>query len=207
MKALITFKALAFSLFLLFTQDTSAIVFEVTTPEEFQAALTAAASNGGSDEILLDASEFIGNFYYLAEEAFDLVIRPKDATGEAILNANGKSFGLFIRGDFLEFDVLLERLNVKNAIHFDAGGGIRAERIMGKLRLKSVTIDNCYADSGAALWADEILEVELIDTIITKNSGAYPVLGRGGSFNLEGVTIEDNDAKGGGRLALQVLFS
>ena len=38
-----------------------AVVFEVTTAEEFQAALSAAASNGGDDEILLSDGIFQGH--------------------------------------------------------------------------------------------------------------------------------------------------
>ena len=78
MKISIYYKAMLLGLFLMFVQGASAVVFEVTTAEELQAALTTAASNGGEDKILLASEVFRGNFYYFAEESSDLDISSKD---------------------------------------------------------------------------------------------------------------------------------
>ena len=43
------------------TQTLLASVFVVSTSEELQAALSAAASNGGDDEIFLGAGTYFGN--------------------------------------------------------------------------------------------------------------------------------------------------
>jgi hypothetical protein len=52
----------------------SAVTFEVTTAEEFQAALSAAASNGGDDEIIVAVPRLSGKFVFRTEQSNKLAI-------------------------------------------------------------------------------------------------------------------------------------
>jgi hypothetical protein len=67
-------RLIAFFLIGLVTTPALAIDFHVTTPQEFQVALTAAASNGASDTIYLEAGVYVGGFSHLSLEDESLTI-------------------------------------------------------------------------------------------------------------------------------------
>ena len=91
MKTSIYYKALALCLLLLFAQGAAAVVFEVTTAEELQAALATAASNGGDDTIYLSGSTLVGNFRFKNEEPYRLSITGVSAQ-QSVLNGNNEAF-------------------------------------------------------------------------------------------------------------------
>ena len=75
--------------------DASAGTFEVTTAEEFQAALTTAGDSGAENKIVLEGELFTGNFRFTAESAGSLeIIRGSNKT--PTLGAENKAYGLFI---------------------------------------------------------------------------------------------------------------
>ena len=76
MKTLTFYKALILSLFFLPVQDATAIVFEVTNSEEFQAALATAASTDSEDQILLGPGQYFGPFQVAFETAIDGLRNP-----------------------------------------------------------------------------------------------------------------------------------
>ena len=95
MKKSIYYKALALCLLLLFAQGAAAVVFEVTTAEEFQAALATASINEAENEILLGEGIYNGNFKYVAEHSSQLMIRGQGAK-LTILDGESRAFVLFL---------------------------------------------------------------------------------------------------------------
>ena len=178
-----------------FPAVSGAVVFEVTNAEEFQAALTAAASNGGEDQIVMNAPSFEGNFYYFAEEEFDLSIRPKDSVRTVTLDAQDKGFGLYFRGNNLKFNISLERLIVRNANNLAEGGAIHVSGLRGVFKLNDVDLTNNYSASfGAAIYCDEVWKLEVLNSSITRNLGSNIVHFLGGSMYWDKVEFEENDS-------------
>ena len=79
----------------IFASFSHAVTFEVTTAEEFQAALATAASNGGDDEIRLAEGVYKGNFKFVPEESFALTITGT-VPGRTILDGGDKAYVFFL---------------------------------------------------------------------------------------------------------------
>ena len=84
------------------TQTLLASVFVVSTSEELQAALSAAASNGGDDEILLGAGTYFGNFKFLSEEDFALRVTSENQSEPAVMTPEVETLGFISKGIRLE---------------------------------------------------------------------------------------------------------
>ena len=211
MKTSIYYKALALCLLLLFAQGAAAVVFEVTTAEEFQAALTTAASNGGEDKILLASEVFRGNFYYFAEESSDLDISSKDTDSFAIIDADGKNFGLYIRGNDKSFNISIRHLVIQNGNNPADGGGLHLRQIKGEALLDSVIIaDNKSSGSGGGVFSYGVEALKLVNSAIVRNtaqSGAAITNNRGitASFDRTAVTVESLRIEGNVATDVRVL--
>jgi hypothetical protein len=114
--------------FLLLPFHSFAWDFHVTTSSELQAALAAAASNGGDDTIFMSAGTYYGNFKFVSQEANALTIRPEaDApAGSVILDGQQKAYVLLMDGGCFDVNFLLEGLTIQNGNSMENGGGIYA---------------------------------------------------------------------------------
>jgi hypothetical protein len=192
MKNKINRKALILSLFLLFTQGAEAVVFEVTTAEEFQAALATAASNGGDDEILLATDYLVGNFYYFAEEPFNISVRTKDGFDQVVLDADRKGFGVYIRGNDREFDVVLKGFEVKNANAKNGGGGVYVSDVSGTVLIDGVQFTDNFGGQGSAVNCNSCQRVEIVGSLISNNQGSEILRLRANSYYLNEVRFSNN---------------
>ena len=123
----------------------TAVTFEVTTAEEFQAALSAAASNGGDDEILLASGSYEGNFKYSAAESYDLSISSNSNSGSVVLDAKDRSIGLLIDGRDHSFDLVISDLTIVNGYSEGNAGALTIGRVRGNARLSGLLLENNQA--------------------------------------------------------------
>jgi hypothetical protein len=198
MRKTILTKVISLFLCLIFSQGAWAVVFNVTTAEEFQAALTTAASNGGNDQILLAPGIFIGNFYYFAQEDFDLKIASADPGQRSVIDANNENFGLYLKGGNRQFDVTLEQFVIRNANNIANGGGIHAVSIQGELTLVSMELlENKSEREGGAIYASDVSALKVVSSELNGNTawtGAALFFQKGGpgKFTLESTIIKNN---------------
>jgi parallel beta-helix repeat protein len=68
-------------------------VFNVSTAQELQSALTMAAVNGVSDTINLAAGYYIGNFNFNSTEAFALTVKAADGVSREAVTIDGDGVG------------------------------------------------------------------------------------------------------------------
>lgn len=123
MKPIMISKALVFCTLFLFAQGASAVVFEVTTAEEFQAALTTAASNGGDDEIILPEAKLLGPFRFVNREQFNLRIIGQGQR-RTVLSGGQQSFVLEINlNGFNDLEVEIARLSLVEGRSISNGAG------------------------------------------------------------------------------------
>jgi hypothetical protein len=95
MKTPTFYRASILGFLLMIAQGAAAVVFEVTTAEEFQAALATAAINEAENEIILKEGTYKGNFKYVAEHSSQLIIRGQGAK-LTILDGESRAFVLFL---------------------------------------------------------------------------------------------------------------
>jgi hypothetical protein len=161
MKTMINRKALILSLFLLFTEGAAAVVFEVTTAEEFQAALATAASNGGDDEIILPAAMLLGPFRYVNREQFDLRIIGRGQRS-TVLSGDKQSFVLEINlNGFSNTDIEIAHLSLVDGRSASNGAGLNVitgftwpysnnQVALPTISLTEVIFNNNKVNAGAA---------------------------------------------------------
>ena len=107
--------ALLFTSLTLFGANASAVTFNVSNADEFQAALTTAGSNGGDDEIVLTPGTYGGNFKYTAGESAALTIRAGGEGEErAVLDGELRAYVLKIVPGCYRVDLSLERMDIIN---------------------------------------------------------------------------------------------
>ena len=131
------------------------MTFEVTTAEEFQAALTVAGSNGGDDEILLAAGVYEGNFKYFSQENFSLVIASINDEEPVTIDARSSTYGLYLNNDGYSGSLTIRGLTIQNAKNSSIGAGVIVLRLNGDLVLDSVTIRSNSATNSSALFVAE----------------------------------------------------
>ena len=162
MKTSIYYKALTLCLLLLFAQGAAAIVFEVTTAEELQAALATASINEAENEILLGEGIYNGNFKYVAEHSSQLMIRGQGAK-LTILDGESRAFVLFLSLGSYTPSITISGLALK-------GGKAKTG---AALRISSSTVETFFN------WAPELHpRVSLEKIEIFENFG-----GAGGSID------------------------
>ena len=90
-----------------------AVVFDVTTAEEFQAALSAASNNGGDDEIRMREGTYVGNFKYVPEESSALSIVGA-GVGKTILSGGGKAYVFFLSAKTFSPSLVFSQMEFRN---------------------------------------------------------------------------------------------
>ena len=76
-----------------------AVTFEVSTADEFQAALTTASNNGSDNTILLAPGLYVGNFAYVYNTPNKLVIESASTTAkpeETVIDGNDFAYSIFL---------------------------------------------------------------------------------------------------------------
>ena len=205
--------ALLFTSLTLLGTNASAVTFNVSNADEFQAALTTAGSNGGDDEIVLTPGTYGGNFKYTAGESAALTIRAGgDGEERAVLDGSSTYVLKIVPGCY-RVDLSLERVDIINGKSEEAGGGLAfvssirtpiassecdsqstqtqvEQGSKSSLTLKSVSFENNYAKDGAGIRADGLSLADISDSTFIRN-GFYlnPSLasnnpGGGGSAHL-----------------------
>ena len=169
---------LLFTCLTLLGTNASAVTFNVSNADEFQAALTTAGSNGGDDEIVLAPGTYSGNFKYTAGESAALNVRAGgDGEERAVLDGEFRAYVLKIVPGCYRVDLSIERLDIINGKSEEAGGGVafisedgafssisQCEAQSGQtqverdgkssLTLKNVVIENNYSKDGAGIKAN-----------------------------------------------------
>jgi len=153
----------------------TAVTFEVTTAEEFQAALATAASNGATNEIVLSEGVFKGNFKYVAEHDSGLTIRGK-GSDRTILDGESRAFVLFF-----SLSAFAPRIEV-SALSITKGSA----RTGAAIRVASTTAEPFFS------WNPELHpEVVLSESYVHGNQGDSIIDGAGTIF-----LIKDSDLSG-----------
>jgi hypothetical protein len=177
MKTMINRKALILSAILFFTQGAKAVVFEVTTAEEFQAALAVAATEGASSEIILGPGVYEGNFKYLATADASIKISSNQDLGIPVILARSGSFGMLFDGDNNELDVSLDRVEIVGAKSSTPGGGLIARNSTGAFEVTKVIVRDNYAPQGAGILVQSFGSVEISYSSFVGNASSeenYP---------------------------------
>ena len=108
----------------LWPQQIFATVFTVSNSEEFQAALSAAADNGGDDRIELSEGVFTGNFRMLSEEAQVIEIVGQ-GPARTILDGGLRAFVLELNmNSKRNSEVRVSGLSIENGYADGAGAGL-----------------------------------------------------------------------------------
>lgn len=185
--------ALLFTSLTLFGANASAVTFNVSNADEFQAALTTAGSNGGDDEIVLAPGTYSGNFKYTAGESAALNVRAGgDGEERAVLDGEFRAYVLKIVPGCYRVDLSLERMDIINGKSEEAGGGLafvsedgaftaisecdsqstQAQVEQGSkssLTLKKVVFENNYAKDGAGIKANGLSLADISETTFLGN--------------------------------------
>ena len=186
-----------FVCFWFLTWPAQAVVFEVTTAEEFQAALGLASSNGGEDEILLAPGTYVGNFKFTLKEAFAIRIASKDPSQPAVIDAGGKNFGLWLVGYGYQADFDIEGLVVQNANTVSVGGGVLARDVNGALTISNVVFQNNTAKGGSGLHTENVDRISVLSSkfmfneVLDSGRGTIDLGGRNGLL-IENSIFEGN---------------
>ena len=157
----------------LLTSFAFAANFDVTTTQEFRAALSNSAANGESDTINLAAGTYktsddgLGTFTFLDNENFDLSIEGVSAD-TTILSGDNQTrvFNFNVVG----FKILVEikNLSISESNSIDNGGGIYSKE---DLTLKSCVFDNNKGGRGGALNVYESASL-VIENCVFRNNQA-----------------------------------
>ena len=185
--------ALLFTSLTLFGANASAVTFNVSNADEFQAALTTAGSNGGDDEIVLTPGTYGGNFKYTAGESAALSIRAGgDGEERAVLDGELRAYVLKIVPGCYQVDLSIERLDIINGKSEEAGGGLafvsNSSTLTGvlecdaqegetqveqgsksSLTLRNVIFENNYAKDGAGIKANGLSLADISETTFLGN--------------------------------------
>ena len=185
--------ALLFTSLTLFGANASAVTFNVSNADEFQAALTTAGSNGGDDEIVLTPGTYGGNFKYTAGESAALYIRAGgDGEERAVLDGELRAYVLKIVPGCYQVDLSIERLDIINGKSEEAGGGLAfvsnsstftgvsecdaqegetqvEQGSKSSLTLRNVIFENNYAKDGAGFKANGLSLADISETTFLGN--------------------------------------
>jgi predicted outer membrane repeat protein len=208
---LASLRLLFLSSFICCSLTTKAVVFEVTTAEELQAALVSASENDGDDRILLAPGTYVGNFKYSAREDRSLYIGSKDKSAPAIVDAGARNFGLYIEGDQRFIAIDLEGFEIRNASTDAMGGGLLARSIYGSLTLNGMRFISNSAKDGGGLYAEKVGTLSIDKTVFEGNvatQGGYgggAILAKNVAYLLvDHSTFLSNDAREGAAISYTV---
>ena len=204
--------------------------FNVTTTQEFRAALANSAGNGESDTIYLATGTYkttddgLGTFSFLDNEDFDLTIEGVSAdttilsgdnqNGVVNFNVVGSQVLIVVKnlsvsyGSSLEFGGGIysqERITLKGCIFLNnqasRGGGLYVKR-ENSVIIEDSVFENNEAEYGGALELDYLANAVIKDSTFISNTGLY----YGGAIYLASVaeitnsTFKSNSSQTGGAI-------
>lgn len=204
--------ALLFTTLTLFGANASAVTFNVSNADEFQAALTTAGSNGGDDEIVLGAGRYEGNFTYRAFETFDLSIvgELSAAREEVVLDGGKRAFVLRVLGPDQPFDLEIKNLTITGGHSEEFGGGLSLVNFRefesnnrfdvlesGHLSLQSLVVVDNFAPRAGGVFVSGWINIDLRDSYFVDNSvtpggqGSHLLFEGSGKMTLEEIRSSD----------------
>ena len=119
-----------------------AVTFEVSTADEFQAALTTASNNGSDNTILLAPGLYVGNFAYIYNTPNKLVIESASTTAkpeETVIDGNDFAYSIF--------------LNAKTAGTFE----LRRVKVMGGRSKEGASTIPVRGDNLASMVLEDVI--------------------------------------------------
>ena len=156
----------------IFTSFSHAVTFEVSTADEFQAALATAASNGADDEIRLGEGVYLGNFKFIPEESNSLKITGAGKE-KTIIDGGDRAFAFFLSAKSQKPSLVMENLSIRN-------------RSLAEGALFRMTGNQ----DGPFGWsANEAPQIKIIDADLQSASGAVAVFPNAGDIVLERVHL------------------
>ena len=155
------------------------VVFNVTTAEEFQAALSVASSNSADDEIRLADGVYFGNFQVSLTDPSELVISG-DPNDSSLVELDGQSraFVLLMNATpGLAAMVRVENLTIRNGESGSFGGCLSFQSDRSFLKLENISFQKCGArtEGASAYIQSESLSIRNMEVFSLKSgeSGLY----------------------------------
>ena len=175
----------------------SAVIFQVTTSEEFQAALAAASENGADDEIILAAGPYLGGFKFLAKENYALTLSGAelDVNGRptTLLDAQSGSFALLIDGDGFNSAISISRISLANTNQSSAAA-LFMRKIPTLVNLHEVLVQDARGEAGIRLNTVDSLKAENLEVSFV--TGDAIQLEDVAESQLQGLSIQDVNGRG-----------
>lgn len=212
------------SCLLIWLNTATAGTFHVSTEEEFNSALSRAASNGEDDEILLYEGMYNGNFIYFAYEDNSLSItggynvdnvkeasyQLKPTTSLYGQDSGGSVLTLYASGYDVDFYIEALCLYDGQASDGSGGGGLYVFNKRGSVSLKGLLVADNRAESGAGVLLYSPSNVLVRNCYFHDNVGAshggginiVPYSGTDFSLDFTNNILEGNEADYGGGLRL-----
>lgn len=179
-----------------------AVVFEVTTSEEFQSALSAASNNDSDNEILLQPGTYEGNFAYVFKTPNKLEIRGVSSDKrDVLIDGGGRAYTLFINakagGDFE-----LSSVTVSGGASLEGASTVPVRGVLSSLSIDSSSISGAVSfSSGLPIdlraTAIEIKNSEIVGLSSPGNEARLPASQKlsiqGSTLRKVGLNIEARD--------------
>lgn len=173
--------------------------FHVTTAQELQNALTAAAANGEGDTVYVAAGYYTGNFNFNSAEAYDLTVQAESGVANHEITVDGAGTGRSMNLTATAAANLTVRgLTFTRNCNATANAGLRLSTV------GDVTVENCRAigatsdlGMGIEIAAAKIAAVRgcAVTRDATSRGDGIKVAGVTGS-----VTVEQNQVSGNNTL-------
>jgi parallel beta-helix repeat protein len=177
---------------LLAAASAQAFEFHVTTPQELQAALATAASNGTDDTVYLAAGTYVGNFRYrTTTEINSLTVKAEEGLSaeDVILDGNQNAYVLMFDTSQISASLFLEKLTIQNGRSTNGGGAYILTK--GEVHLSGCMImNNTVTGSGGGIYIKDASLTVFEDNTITGNSSASS--GGGVYISSSSVTFTSN---------------
>lgn len=159
---------LATAVLLLAAPPARGAVFNVTTPTEFQNALTTAQGNSGADTINVAAGTYsiATTLSHIPTGVGESLQIAGDGAATTILDGGGAVRVMDLQSDG---DVSVSGLTIRNGSVFNFGGGIAAEPVSGTFTLTDSTLSGNTAGFGGGLSVDAGTVV-IDNAVISNNS-------------------------------------
>ena len=181
--------------------------FNVTTTQEFRAALANSAGNGESDTINLAAGTYkttddsLGTFTFLDNEDFDLTIEGVSAD-TSILSGDDQNRVLSFNVVGSTAEIVFEKVSVLNGLTTTNGGGVYSKE---NFTCKHCIFRNNEAPNGGGLYVERENHAIIENSSFTDNKANY-----GGAIQfgylvnpvIRNSTFISNQASSGGAIYL-----
>jgi len=188
-------------IFILLSIPGWAAEFHLSNPDEFRAALSTAAENGGDDTIFLAAGIYYGNFRYSAKEVNALSIKPEEGVnpGEVVLDGGNWAYVLMISAEDFEVNFSIKGIRCQNG-ETSKGGGLSINT-KGEVEVRDCFFyDNIVSSHGGGVCIENASVSTLIANNFSTNTcnfgGSYRNGGGGLYIDSTIVTLKENNIYG-----------